>query len=314
MLKIAPVYAIWLACVATASNVVVSKLATPYVTSAVFLFFACAIAYLCFCFVLPQEERLRLFDKDVRGKALGMGTFGTALPMTIFMVALNYTTPVNSAIDNQFEIIYSLILSAIILKERPTLKQIGGSMLVLAGVILIVIKGGTYVQAKGDFMILSSLWLFQLSHIFAKKLPADLSPRQIAAARAFYAMPALAVLIFALRLIQGPLLFSGVPTAWGSLGNSYYIVFPHGALMLWGTLLFSALINYFIGNTFWYTAIRNMDLSKATAIILSYPVFTYLFSALVGEDDFTLYKIIGMILAVGGAYIVTATVKKGDVK
>lgn len=295
MFKIAPVYAIWLACVATAANVVISKLATPYVTSAVFLLFACALACVCFRCVFSRAEWARLFDKDVRWKALGMGTFGTALTMTIFMVALNYTTPVNSAIDNQFEIIYSLILSAIILKERPTLKQIGGSILVLAGVILIVIKGGTYVQAKGDFMILGSLWLFQVSHIFAKKLPSDLSPRQIAAARAFYAMPALAVLIFALRLIQGPLLFDATP-------------------MLWGTLIASALINYFIGNTFWYTAIRNMDLSKATAIILSYPVLTYLFSALVGEDEFTLYKIIGMVLAVGGAYIVTATVKKGAAK
>ena len=295
MFKIAPVYAIWLACVATAANVVISKLATPYVTSAVFLLFACLTACICFRCVFSKQEWNRLFDKDVRWKALGMGTFGTALTMTIFMVALNYTTPVNSAIDNQFEIIYSLILSAIILKERPTLKQIGGSVLVLAGVILIVIKGGTYVQAKGDFMILGSLWLFQVSHIFAKKLPADLSPRQIAAARALYAMPALAVLIFALRIIQGPLLFVSTP-------------------MLWATLIGSALINYFIGNVFWYTAIRNMDLSKATAIILSYPVLTYLFSALVGEDEVTLYKIIGMILAVGGAYIVTATVKKGEAK
>lgn len=295
MFNINPIYAIWLACIATAANVVISKLATPYVTSAVFLLFACALASVCFRCVFTRAEWARLFDKDVRWKALGMGTCGTALPMTIFMVALNYTTPVNSAIDNQFEIIYSLILSAIILKERPTLKQIGGSVLILAGVLLIVLKGGTYVQAKGDFMILGSLWLFQISHIFAKKLPTDLSPRQIAGARAFYAMPALAVLIFALLLIQGPLLFISHP-------------------ILWGTLIGSALINYFVGNIWWYTAIRNMDLSKATAIILSYPVLTYLFSAMVGEDEFTLYKIIGMILAVGGAYIVTATAKKGEAK
>lgn len=59
-----------------------------------------------------------------------MGTFGTALPMTIFMIALNYTTPVNGAILNQFEIIYSLILAAILLKERPTVRQVGGSLLI----------------------------------------------------------------------------------------------------------------------------------------------------------------------------------------
>jgi len=291
MSKMSPLLAIWISCFCTASNVVISKVATPYVTSALFLLSACFIASVVFRFVLGKTAWRRLFDKDVRWKALGMGTFGTALTMTVFMVALNYTTPVNSAIDNQFEIIYSLILSALILKERPTWKQIGGSLLILLGVILIVLQGGGYVQAKGDFMILGSLWMFQVSHIFAKKLPADLSAAQIAAARAFYAMPALVVLLVALYLIQGPFLFNATP-------------------VLWGTLLGSVVVNYVCGNTLWYHAIRNMDLSKATAIILSYPVITFVLSVLLKQDTISVSKLIGMVLAVGGAYIVTLSAKK----
>ncbi|MCQ2410906.1 MAG: DMT family transporter [Elusimicrobiaceae bacterium] len=286
-----PLLAIWISCFCTASNVVISKVATPYVTSALFLLSACFIASVVFRFVLGKTAWRRLLDKDVRWKALGMGTFGTALTMTVFMVALNYTTPVNSAIDNQFEIIYSLILSALILKERPTWKQIGGSLLILLGVILIVLQGGGYVQAKGDFMILGSLWMFQVSHIFAKKLPADLSAAQIAAARALYAMPALVVLLVALYLIQGPFLFNATP-------------------VLWGTLLGSVAVNYVCGNTLWYHAIRNMDLSKATAIILSYPVITFVLSVLLKQDTISVSKLIGMVLAVGGAYIVTLSAKK----
>lgn len=295
MTKLSPLVAIWISCFCTATNVVISKLATPYVTSALFLLGACFTACIALSFVIGWEGWKRLFDKDVRWKGLGMGTFGTALTMTVFMVALNYTTPVNSAIDNQFEIIYSLILSTIILKERLTLQQIGGSLLVLVGVILIVLKGGSYVQAKGDFMILGSLWMFQVSHIFAKKLPTDLTAPQIAAARAFYAMPALLVLVIALYFIQGPLLFNGTG-------------------LLWGTLIGSALINYFLGNILWYHAIRNMDLSKATAIILSYPVITFVISVLLKQDTVSVYKLLGMVLAVGGAYIVTNTAKKQGAK
>ncbi|MBR4682407.1 MAG: DMT family transporter [Elusimicrobiaceae bacterium] len=295
MSKMSPLLAIWISCVCTATNVVISKLATPFVTSALFLLGACFVACAVFRFALGKEKWQRLFDKDVRWKALWMGTFGTALTMTVFMVALNYTTPVNSAIDNQFEMIYSLILSTLILKERPTWKQISGSFFILLGVILIILQGGGYVQAKGDFMILGSLWMFQVSHIFAKKLPADLSAPQIAAARAFYAMPALIVLIIALRFIQGPLLFNGTG-------------------ILWGTLLGSAAINYLLGNTLWYHAIRNMDLSKATAIILSYPVFTFVLSVLLGQDTLSASKVIGMILAVGGAYIVTRSAKQQGAK
>lgn len=290
MKQLSPLVAIWLSCICTATNVVISKMATPFVTSALFLFVACFMACVILSGPLGVTGWKRIISADVRWKGLGMGTFGTALTMTVFMVALNYTTPVNSAIDNQFEIIYSLILSALILKERPTVKQIGGSLLILLGVILIVLKGG-YTQAKGDFLILGSLWMFQVSHIFAKKLPADLTAQQIAAARAFYAMPALAVLLVALYFIQGPLLFNGTAT-------------------LWGTLIGSAVVNYVIGNILWYHAIRNMDLSKATAIILCYPVFTFIISVLCGQDTLSLYKILGMTLAVGGAYMVTNSARK----
>lgn len=290
MSKLSPLLAIWLSCLCTATNVVISKMATPYVTSALFLLGACFSACVLLSYPLGKTGWKRILSPDVRWKGLGMGTFGTALTMTVFMVALNYTTPVNSAVDNQFEIIYSLILSAIILKERPTGKQIGGSLFILLGVILIVLKGG-YTQAKGDFLILGSLWMFQVSHIFAKKLPADLTAPQIAAARAFYAMPALIVLLAALYLIQGPLLFDSNAT-------------------LWGTLLGSAVVNYVIGNILWYHAIRNMDLSKATAIILCYPVFTFILSVALGQDTLSTYKILGMALAVGGAYMVTSSAKK----
>lgn len=295
MTKLSPLLAIWLSCLCTATNVVISKMATPFVTSALFLLCACFTACVLLSFHLKSAGWKRIFSPDVRWKGLGMGTFGTALTMTVFMVALNYTTPVNSAIDNQFEIIYSLILSALILKERPTGKQISGSLFILLGVILIVLQGG-YTQAKGDFLILGSLWMFQISHIFAKKLPADLTAPQIAAARAFYAMPALIILLIALYFIQGPLLFNGTA-------------------VLWGTLIGSAVVNYVVGNILWYHAIRNMDLSKATAIILSYPVGTYILSVAFGQDRVTLPKIIGMVLAVGGAYIVTGIVKnKGENK
>ena len=226
---------------------------------------------------------------------LGLGTLGTALPMTVFMIALNFTTPTNAAILNQFEIVYSILLAWLFLKERPTFKQIGGSLLVIAGVTLLLWQAGFSVQLKGDLMIIGCLWMFQLSHIFAKKLPAEMDPQMIAAARALFALPALFLLIIYIVCTQG-IIFIPVPT-------------------LWWTLIFSAVINYFLGNTFWYYAIRNMDLGKASAIILSYPVMTFVLSALFGLDKITIFKVLGLLLALLGAYIVTGIVKtQGECK
>ena len=110
MFNIAPVYAIWIAWFITAANLVASKFAVPYITSALFMLLTCTLAAVLF---LPYIHRTNgwkiLLDKKIWPRCLAIGTFGTALPMTIFMIALNYTTPVNGAILNQFEIIYSLI-------------------------------------------------------------------------------------------------------------------------------------------------------------------------------------------------------------
>ena len=294
MFKISPIYAIWLAWFITAVNVVISKLAVPYATAALFLFGTCALAALVFRIYFGNSgEWQNLFRKDVWPKALMMGTFGTALPMTLFMIALKYTTPVNASIANQVEMIYSLILAAILLKERPTLKQIGGSILILMGVVLIMVEGGTSLQLKGDLIVVGYVWMYQISHIFAKKLPADLKPQTIAAARAFYALPALGILVLCWPLLDGPVFFTA------------------NSITLWWVLVVSAIANYFLGNTFWYQAIRNMDLSKATAIILSYPVMTYILSVAFGQDKITWVKITGMVLAIGGAYIVTGILQKG---
>ncbi len=289
-MKKSPIVAIWIAWFVTAANLIVGKFAVPYITSALFLFLSCAGAVLCF---VPHIQKVNgwklLFDKKLIWQYLGLGTLGTALPMTVFMIALNFTTPTNAAILNQFEIVYSILLAWLLLKERPTLKQIGGSLLVISGVTLLLWQAGFSVQLKGDLMIIGCLWMFQLSHIFAKKLPAEMDPQLIAAARALFALPALFLLIIYIVCTQG-IIFIPVPT-------------------LWWTLIFSAVINYFLGNTFWYYAIRNMDLGKASAIILSYPVMTFVLSALFGLDKITIFKVLGLMLALLGAYIVTGIVK-----
>ncbi len=291
MFNATPVAAIWLAWFFTAANVVVTKFATPYVASALFMLVSCTLAALCFTpYLLKTNGWRTLFSRQVWPQCLLMATFGTALPMTIFMIALNYTTPTNAAILNQFEIIYSLLLAYFLLGEKPTLKQIFGSAVIVLGVGVLLWNAGVSMQLKGDLLILGSLWMFQLSHIFAKKLPADMPPAQIAAARAIFAIPILALLTGGLWAVQGPQTFIPAPT-------------------LWAALAFSAVCNYFIGNTFWYTAIRNMDLGKATAIILSYPVMTFILSVLLGQDTVNIYKVLGMTLAIGGAYIVTGIIK-----
>lgn len=294
-MKKLPAIAIWIDTLITAVNMVVAAYAVEYASAALFLLFASLGATLCF---VPHIARIhawnRVFDKKYIWRYLGIGTLGTALPMSILVYALNFTTPTNASILNQFEIIYSLLLAFIILREKPSWRQLGGSALIIAGVTMLLWQAGYTPQLKGDLMIIGCLWMFQLSHILAKKLPADLDGQTIACIRSLFAMPALFLLIIYIASTQG-LTFRPAPT-------------------LWGCVFFSAVFCYYIGNSMWYYGIRNMALGKATAIILSYPVFTFVLSVLLGLDKITTLKILGLIFALGGAYIVTLVPTKGETK
>lgn len=292
-MKKLPSIAIWIDTVITAVNMVVAKYAVEYCSAALFLFLASLGATLCF---IPHMTRIqawpRVFDRRYLLRYLGIGTLGTALPMTVMVFALNYTTPTNASILNQFEIIYSLILAYFLLKEKPSRRQLAGSALIITGVTLLLWQAGYTPQLKGDMMIIGCLWMFQLSHILAKKLPADLDGQTVACIRALFALPALFLLIIYIACSRG-LTFTPAPA-------------------LGGCLAFAAVLTYYIGNSFWYYGIRNMALGKATAITLSYPVLTFVISVLLGLDSVTFLKTAGLILALGGAYTVTLVPTQGE--
>jgi len=289
-MNITPVQSIWLAWLITAVNLVVLKSSVDYITSVLYIWICCMGAFLLFVPILLKKGTLgSIFTREVWLKCLAMGTFGTALPVTVFIIALHYTSPTNEAVLNQTEIIYSIILSYIFLNERPNKRQLLGSAMIILGVCIIIMQNGMSMHIKGDLMIIGCVWMYQVSHVFSKKLPADMTPEAIAAARALYALPALTLLAVILQFFT-PMVFVSNGT-------------------LWFSIVFGAVVNYFLGNIFWYHSIRNMDLSKATAIILSYPAGTFLLSVLLGQEQFTAVKVTGILIAMSGAYTITGVIK-----
>ncbi|MGB2578870.1 drug/metabolite transporter (DMT)-like permease [Elusimicrobium simillimum] len=290
-----PLAALWLCWVITAFSPIIGKYAMPVIHPVLLVLFGiiCALAY----FTPSMTKKglwKELFNKKTVVPYLIMGTFGTALPFSVMLFALNYTTPANAAILNQTEIIYSLILTSIILKERPTLGQLGGSLLVILGVGAILLNEKFTPRWTGDLIVIGSVWLFQISHIAAKKLPKGLDYTLIATARSFWALPATIILILVL-----------LPT-----GKLYFTPNLQSAAVIAATGFFK----YGIAMILWYIAIRNIDLSKVTAIILSYPALSFILSVALGFETPHIYQVVGLILTFGGAYWVTKVVKKQNEK
>lgn len=286
-MKLSPVQALWLALFITAGSPIAGKFSVGYMSPS-FILLAGTLTTLALYAPWLTKHKMwgRLLDKDIRFRLSVMGLFGTALPFMLLLLALRWTTPSNSAILNQAESVYSLIFAFLFLRERPSLKQIAGTVMVVAGAVLILAVNGYTPMWKGDLIVIGTVWMFQVSHIAAKKLPADISVDFITAARGFYGFLWSAVLAVA------------------ALPLGMEISFKPSAVSV-AALFYIAVFVYTLRNKFWYQAIRNMPLAKATAVILSYPVFTYILSVATGFDKIQLYQAAGLALALGGAYMVT---------
>ncbi|WP_424246146.1 drug/metabolite transporter (DMT)-like permease [Elusimicrobium posterum] len=286
-----PLAALWLCWLITAFSPIISGFAVTVVHPIVLVLLGAILATLYFTPYLTKNKLWgRLFDKKTLLPFFIMGTFGTTLSFSILIYALNYTTPGNVAILNQTEIIYSLILTSILLKERPAKKQILGSVLVLIGVVTILLKEKFTPRITGDLIVVCTIWLFQVAHITAKKLPKDLPHNLIAAARNIFAIPS-AIIICLILLPMGKLYLKP--------GFQFFAV-----------LTATGIFKYGLAMTLWYIALKKIDVSKMTVILLSYPAASFILSILFGFETPRMYQIIGLVLTFAGAFLVSNVVKQ----
>ena len=292
-MNITPLGAIWLNVCINSFFPIFGYFAAGRIAPVLFAFAGSALGFACF---LPCAVKNSVFPvyfrRDLWPRLLAIGFFGSALPIAALVMALQYTTPANAAILGQVEAVYTVIMSRLFLKEKITPSQLFGTALVLSGTLLIAFKERLTVRWTGDLIILAVPLMYQVSHLFSKKLPKDLSHVFVASARTLFAT--LGILpLFALGFFM--------PVA--SFTPSLELL---GIILAWGLVLTA------LNNVLWYKAILNMDLSKATAIVLSYPVLTALFSHLFGIEKIQAYQLIGLGLALAGAYWVTLLVRKQE--
>jgi drug/metabolite transporter (DMT)-like permease len=280
-----PIIAIWINWVFTSTFPLCTAFA---VRSFHPVILAWATATLGFVYFSPNKEiKVRdFFAPALRGPLFMMGFFGSALPIVLLSTAMQYTTPANAAILAQIEVVYSLIMSRMFLKEKITPVKLLGGGLVISGTLLIAFRDRFSPRWHGDLMVLCAPWMYQLSHVYAKKLPAGLKPGFIAAARGFYAGASLLPWVVIIALMH----------------HSDFALPPVSAI---ATVLGMGLVLNGFNMEMWYVAIRGMELSHASVIILSYPVMTFILSALLGVEHIHLYQACGLGCALVGAYIST---------
>lgn len=230
-----------------------------------------------------RGELSQLFSRNLLRYLLPIGFFGTFATSVSFFFGSTMTSGINSSILLQVEPIYSIILSFFILKEIIRKKQVAVTLFILSGAILVLYNGALSISL-GHVLVLLTPLFWQISHLFAKKIFDKTSLYVVSASRVFYG----GLLLFALTFIPG--------------FNDYGFLTDPGILLIF---LFQGLTAFVGAVVVWYLVITRINLSKATAIVGVYPVFSVILAWIFLGEKASIYQIIGLFIIVGGIFLLS---------
>ncbi|OUN58707.1 DMT family transporter [Alistipes sp. An66] len=242
-----------------------------------------AMAYLC---ILPFA-RGRLFAGNLRDEAilLAAGICGGSLYFLTENIALEYAPASNvSLIVCTAPVWTALVLGLLDRRERMSRRQVAGSALAFAGMVLVVLNGHfvLHLSPRGDLLALCAAWLWVFYSMAVKRLAGRYPALFITRKVFFYGL--LTILpVFAVRPFAVP---------WQTLAQ------PAVA----GNLLFLGLIASMLCYLLWNAAMLRLGAVRTTNYIYLNPLVTILTAALCIDERITPVALAGAALILYGMW------------
>jgi drug/metabolite transporter (DMT)-like permease len=240
---------------------------------------------------LMVKERMSRTDIP---RLLLCAVFGIAVNQLLFLKGLSMTLPINAAVIMTSTPILVLIVAAVLIRERITVRKAGGIGLGLAGALLILLAGkevsfssDTFV---GDLLILVNASSYGVYLVLVKPLLARYHPITV--------MKWIFLFGFAMVIPFGQQQLREVNWAdmpWQIMAAAAYVVF--------GLSFFAYLLNSL--------ALRQVSPSVVSTYIYLQPVLASMFAILAGKDALTAVKVGSAMLIFLGVYLVSGKGGKG---
>ncbi len=231
--------------------------------------------------------RSEKIDKKDWPRIIACACFGMVINMLMFFKGLSLSTPINSSVVITISPVLLLILSAIFLKERITLRKSIGIGLGLAGALVLILFG-LKIQPNapniplGNLLFIINATSYSIYLIIVKPLVAKYS--SITLMKLFF--------LFAI-IINLPIGYSEfVAVDWFNLP---FDAIWKLAFVVVGTTFLTYLFNIY--------ALKQLSPSTIGAFIYLQPVLAVLFAVLVGADTLTPLRILAAALIFLGVYL-----------
>jgi drug/metabolite transporter (DMT)-like permease len=271
------------------ANYLVAKLVMPaYILPTGFILLRVVITTLLFFLVAPLFKREKIDPKDFLLIAI-CGLTGVALNQVLFFKGLALTSPINASIIMTTTPVLVLIVAAVLIKERITLRKVAGIVLGSAGALMLLTLGKTISfnsdTFRGDLLVFLNALSYGVFLVIVKPLMKKYHPITI------IKWVFLAGLIFVLPF--GYHEFEIVQ--WDNL-----------PVKIWWSIVYVVIGTTFIAYLLNTVSLNVMAPSVVSIYIYLQPLVASGFALFYGQDDLSFLKIISALLIFAGVYLVSS--------
>lgn len=202
------------------------------------------------------------------------------IPYILFFVGASKTSGINSSLLLLSEIIFTLIFTPFI-GEKTTIEKLIGAIAVFIGAAFILYNGKFQLNI-GDLLIIISTVTYPVGNFYTKKALNFISPAIILFVRSL--LGGLFILIFA--LLTEP------------QSNMFAVISAN-----WILILFTGLVLFVISKIIWYEGLKYLDVSKATALGMTFPLFSLIFLIAIFKEIPSVFQSVGIVIMAIGVYL-----------
>jgi len=244
------------------------------------------IAAMCALPILYRNGELRLlFDRRYARWLIAMSMTGTVMTSLTLIYGMRHIDAVAAVILLETEPVYSLILSVVVIGERPSPRQLLATAAILIGIGSVFFSGNAFSPMFAATLVFISPFFWQTSHVLGLRVMPPLTPISVAGARFIFA----ACVFIPMFLIRLFLMQPGASIA--PLRD------PSMLMVICATGFFV----YFLSALTWYGAISRLSLSWTTALVVpGVPLISMLFAMMFLGEHPTSREITGVLIAIGG--------------
>ncbi len=205
----------------------------------------------------------------------------------IQITGLNYTTAANSGWIIGTAPVFIAILGMIFFREKINFIKFSGIIIAIAGLLILVSKGDilsiSFIENKGDFLVLASAFVWGVYSIINKRISISYPPLMTI----FYLFILMLLIIF-------PFSFSD------SAIKSVVHLSGEG----WFSIIFLGLFCSGVSYVIWAQALRDMESAKVGAFLYLEPFVTVLAAWLFLDELITSVMMLGGIIIIIGVILV----------